>query len=52
MHFFAVLLLFAFGVMGLTIAGERLYRRFPEARALAAGAWGVALAWLANTAFS
>lgn len=48
MHFFGLFLLFAFGVMGLTMLGERAYRRLREGRAFAAGAWGVALAWLAN----
>lgn len=48
MHYFAVFLFLAFGTMALTMLGERAYRRFPEARALAAGAWGVGLAWLAN----
>lgn len=48
MHFFAVFLFFAFGVTGLTMLGEHLYRRVSEGRAFVSLAWGVALAWLAN----
>ncbi|HLI15290.1 MAG TPA: hypothetical protein VKV23_04465 [Acidimicrobiales bacterium] len=48
MHFFAGFLFLAFGVMALTMLGERLYRRVREGRAFVAGGWGVALAWLAN----
>lgn len=48
MHFFALFLMFAFGVMGLTALGDRLYRRLHEGRAFVAVGWGVALAWLAN----
>ena len=48
MHFFAVFFFLALGVMGLTMLGERGYRRMREGRALLAGAWGVGLAWLAN----
>jgi len=47
-HFFALFLFFSFGVMGLTMLGERGYRRLREARALLALGWGVGLAWLAN----
>jgi hypothetical protein len=47
-HFFALFLFFAFGVMGLTMLGERLYRRLREGRAFVSLGWGVALAWLAN----
>jgi len=47
-HFFALYLFFAFGVMGITMLGERLYHRVREGRAAVALAWGVALAWLAN----
>jgi hypothetical protein len=48
MHFFAVFLFMSFGVMAATALGERGYRRLREARPFLAGAWGVALAWLAN----
>ncbi len=48
MHFFALFLFFSFGVMALTLLGERGYRRLREARPFLAGAWGVGLAWLAN----
>ena len=48
MHFFALFLVLSFGVMALTLLGERGYRRFREARPFLAGAWGVALAWLAD----
>lgn len=48
MHFFALILFFAFGVMGITMLGERMYRRLREGRAFMALAWGVGLAWLAN----
>jgi hypothetical protein len=48
MHFFALFLFFAFGVLALSMLGERAYRRVREARALLSAAWGVALAWLAN----
>ncbi len=48
MHFFALFLFLAFATMTLTMLGERVYRRLREGRAFAAGAWGVALAWLAN----
>lgn len=48
MHFFALFFFFAFGVMGLTMFGDRLYRRVREGRPVMAVAWGVALAWLAN----
>jgi hypothetical protein len=47
-HFFALFLFFSFGVMGLTMLGERAYHRVREGRAAVALAWGVALAWLAN----
>ncbi len=48
MHFLAVFLFVAFGVMALTALGAHLHRRLRELRPLLAGAWGVALAWLAN----
>jgi hypothetical protein len=48
MHFFALLLFFAFAVMALGMLGERGYRRLRGARPLLFGGWGVALAWLAN----
>jgi hypothetical protein len=48
MHFFGLFLFFALGVMGLTMFGERAYRRLREGRAVVAVAWGVGLAWLAN----
>lgn len=48
MHYFAVFLFFSFGVMALTMLGERGYYRLREGRPFMAGAWGVALAWLAN----
>jgi hypothetical protein len=48
MHFFALFLFFSFGVMALTMLGERGYRRLREARAFLALSWGVGLAWLAN----
>lgn len=48
MRFFATFVFFAFGVMLLTLLGERVYRRLREGRALMAGAWGVGLTWLAN----
>ncbi len=48
MHFLAVFLFVAFGVMALTAVGTHLHRRLRELRPLLAGAWGVGLAWLAN----
>lgn len=48
MYFFAVFFFLALGVMGLTMLGERGFRRLGEVRPLLAGAWGVGLAWLAN----
>ena len=48
MHFLAVFLFVAFGVMALTALGGRFHRRLREFRPLLAGAWGVGLAWLAN----
>ncbi len=48
MHFFALFLFFTFAVMALGMLGERGYRRFRGVRPLLFGAWGVALAWLAN----
>jgi hypothetical protein len=48
MHFFAVFLFLSFGVMGLTMLGERATRRVREGRSFLAGGWGVGLAWLAN----
>ncbi len=48
MHFFAVFLFFSLGVMGLTMLGERGYRKLREGRAFMACGWGVGLAWLAN----
>ena len=48
MHFFAVFLFLSFGVMGLTMLGERGYSRLREGRAFLSGGWGIALAWLAN----
>jgi hypothetical protein len=48
MHFFAVFLFLSFGVMALTMLGERGYVRLREGRPFLAGAWGIALAWLAN----
>jgi hypothetical protein len=46
MHVFAVFALFAFGVMGLTMLGERVYRQSRELRVALALAVGIALAWL------
>jgi hypothetical protein len=48
MTFFAVFLFAAFAVVGLTMLAGRGYRRFREARVVAAIFWGVGLAWLAN----
>jgi len=48
MHFFALFLMFAFGVMGATALGDRLYRRLHEGRAVVPVAWGIGLAWLAD----
>jgi len=48
MHFFALFLFFSFGVMALTMLGERGYRRLREARAVLAMGFGIGLAWLAN----
>jgi hypothetical protein len=48
MRFFAVFLFLSFGVMALTMLGERGYRRLREGRPFLAGAWGVGVAWLAN----
>jgi hypothetical protein len=48
MHFFAVFVLFSFAVLGLTLLGERLYRRRSDLRAVVAAGLGVGLAWLAN----
>lgn len=48
MHFFAVFFFSCFGVMALTMLGERGYRRVREARPFLSGAWGIGLAWLAN----
>jgi hypothetical protein len=48
MPFFALFLFLSFGVMALTMLGERGYRRAREARPILATGWGVALAWLAN----
>jgi hypothetical protein len=48
MHFFAVFLFLSFGVVALTLLGERGYGRLREGRPFVAGAWGVGLAWLAN----
>ncbi len=48
MHFFAVFLFLSFGVMALTMLGERGYRRMREGRPFLAAGLGVGLAWLAN----
>lgn len=48
MHFFAVFLFVSFGVMALAAFSERIHRRLRGFRPILAGAWGVALAWLAN----
>ncbi|MFZ0059016.1 MAG: hypothetical protein WAL35_03095 [Acidimicrobiales bacterium] len=48
MHYFALFFFFSFGVMALTMLGERGYRRMTEGRVGVAGFWGVGLAWLAN----
>jgi hypothetical protein len=48
MRFFALFVFLSLGVMGLTMLGERGYRRLREGRAFMAGAWGAGLAWLAN----
>ena len=48
MHFFATFLFLSLGVMGLTMLGERGYRRLREGRPFLAGALGIGLAWLAN----
>ncbi len=48
MHFFAVILFMSFGVMGVTMLGERVTRRAREGRAVLAAGFGVGLSWLAN----
>ena len=47
-HYLAVFLFVSFGVVALTMLGERLYGALREMRAFTAAGWGVALAWLAN----
>lgn len=48
MHYFAVFLFFSFGIVALTMASEHVSSRLADYRAVLAGAWGVALAWLAD----
>jgi len=48
MHEFALFLFFSFGVMGLTMFGERYLHHAGERWVVTACAMGVALAWLAN----
>jgi hypothetical protein len=48
LRFLALFLFLSFGVMALTMLGERATQRLREGRPFVAMAWGVALAWLAN----
>jgi hypothetical protein len=48
MHVFALFLFFSFGVMGLTMVGERYLHHARERWVFVACCVGIALAWLAN----
>lgn len=48
MTFLGLFILFAFGVVALTMLGTRGYQRLRELRAAVALFWGIGLAWLAN----
>lgn len=48
MHFFGLFLFLAAGITGLSMVGERFYRRMREGRPIMNVAWGIGLAWLAN----